>query len=402
MSDQVLGNSGGAEGAREDRGPSCSPCVPLPARRSPSEHRPSQEVRGDAERRLVGGSPARREPEVQSPESVYPRFVTPGIETQNLPNQVPEPGISCRPDWIRLVGPESQTNWLLKRLRTAYGDFIPHNGAKYFRAGALWHPGILLSWGHKSDIVMIDLQGSRLACTPVDEFMQLTSDILMHGFHCTRIDLAVDHVGMGLGLHKLALASCKAGELCKLRTYADDSEFKVDGTPQRYLLKLGKRDSPVCIRFYDKGLEIKTMSPGQWERLEVEFKNDRAHVVCISLAQAGEQLCDQLWRYVIGALDFRVVNGRTELNRRPRALWWSQYVGQSHPLETIPIRKNSSFATWCDWFQSAVAPRLIQFANILEVEPHELFRDIIVDICAADTITPAVLEVANMMESKKS
>ncbi len=131
MSDSVLGNSGGARDAREDRGPSCSPCVPLPARRSPSEHRPSQEVRGDAERRVVGGPPARREPEVRSPEPVYPRIVTPGIETQIPPKPIPEPGMSCRPDWIRLVGPEVSGSTVVGILEDAFGESTGGNhGAK--------------------------------------------------------------------------------------------------------------------------------------------------------------------------------------------------------------------------------------------------------------------------------
>jgi len=332
---------------------------------------------------------------------IQPRTVTPGIETQNPLDKVPEGGMSCRPDWIRLVGPDSQAEWLIKRLKTAYGDCIPHNGAKFFRAGALWHPGILMSWGHKSDIVMIDLQGSRLACTPVEEFMQLTHDILMHGFHCTRIDLAVDHVGMGLGLHQHALASCKAGELCKIRTYADDSEFKADGTPQRHLLKLGKRDSSVCIRIYDKGLETKTLPPCQWERLEVEFKNDRAAEVCLELAKKGTKDAVLLWRFVIGALDFRVRNGRTEMARRPRVQWWDRYTGQIQPKITKPIKKESDFDSWCKWYRSTIGRRLLQIAEILECTPYQLNEYLIHDLEPSSNETPCTIDAKKFKTSIK-
>lgn len=399
MPEQVTGNNGREGSAREDRGPTCSPAVPLPARRSPSEHRPSQEGRGDAERGLESGPPARREPEVPSPDSSVgfnPRSVTPGIENQPNPekaNKIPPAGMSSRPDWIRLVGLESQTPMLMDRLRADYGECVPHSGAKFFRAGAHWHPGILVSWGHKSEIAMIDLQGSRLACTPVEEFMQLTFDLLKRGFHCTRIDLAVDHVDLDIDLHQHALESCKAGELCKLRTYSDDSEFKADGTPLRFLLKLGKRTSPICARIYDKGLETKTLPAGQWERFEVEFKDSRANEVCMALADARDELHELLWGYVIGAVEFRIVNSRTEFARRPFVDWWKRYVGQSTPIPCPPCPKSSSFDTWWEWARTSFAARFLQIANIMEVTPETLLWALIDDLTPARTESPATTDL---------
>lgn len=396
---------GQSEEARDFRGPSGSPCARVPARRSPSEPRPSLASGGEAERRPEDG-PARWEPEVPSPDpsvGFNPRSVTPGIENQANPektNQIPPAGMSSRPDWIRLVGLESQVSWLMDHLRAEYGECVPHAGAKFFRAGALWHPGILVSWGHKSEIAMIDLQGSRLACTPVEMFMQLTFDLLKRGFHCTRIDLAVDHVELNINLHQHALASCNAGELCKLRTYSDDSEFKADGTPLRYLLKLGKRTSPICARIYDKGLETKTLPAGRWERFEVEFKDDRANEVCMALADAGDKLHELLWGYVIGAVEFRVVNGRSELNRRPWVEWWSEYKGQAAPLECQPQHPGSSFDSWCAWYRSSVAPRLIQLAAIQAMTSQEFAEQLHDGLVAADTVTPAVLDLRRKVHQK--
>ena len=380
------------EQAREARGPACAPCVSSPARRSPSESHPSPASGGETERRPEGGQPARWEPEGSSPDNavgLYPRIVTPGIENQSRPHQVPEPGMWCRPDWIRMVGSESNADWLIARLSAAYGESVPHNGAMYFRAGALWHPGILMSWGHKSEIVMIDLQGSRLASTQVEEFMQLTTEIMMRGFRCTRIDLAVDHVSMDLQIYKNAVASCEAGELCKLRTFSPDPEYKADGTPTRRLLKLGKRDSAVCVRIYDKGLETQTLPAGQWERFEVEFKDDRANEVCIALIQSEERMPQTLWEYVIGSVDFREHNGRTELKRRPRVQWWDLHMSQSHPRVTKPTKKESSFTTWCSWYRTSVGPRLLQLSGILNVAPQELFEFLIQDLEPSLTEVPA-------------
>lgn len=328
---------------------------------------------------------------------IHPRSVTPGIENQpnpeNEPNQVPPEGMSCRPDWIRLVGPEYKADWLIKRLRADYGESIAHCGAKHFRAGLLWHPGILVSWGHKSEVVMIDLQGSRLACTPVAEFMQLTEDILMRGFHCTRIDLAVDHVGMDLKLYENALASCDSGQLCLLRTYSPDPEYKADGTPVRLLLKFGKRDSPTCARIYDKGLETKTLPAGQWERFEVEFKEDRANEVCMQLADSSDTLEELLWGYVLGSVDFRIANGRSELKRRPRAKWWESYIGHAQPVRCPPCSKESSFDTWWKWARASFGARFLQIADIMSVTPETLLASLLSDLEPAQTKSPATIDI---------
>jgi hypothetical protein len=252
---------------------------------------------------------------------------------------------------------------------------------------------VLLSEGHANAVIMVDLQGARLACTSVDEFMNLTSDILCLGFRCTRIDLAVDHVGMDLHLHKNALASCNSRELCKIRSFADDSMFKSDGTPQRFLLKLGQRSSSVCVRIYDKGLQTQTLDPGHWERLEVEFKQDRSEEICLALVNAKDRMFEMLWRYVIGALDFRICNGRTELDRRPRSQWWEQYIRQAVPLECSPRPKNSEFLTWWFWARASFCRRFLQFSHILRVSPETLLAPLLLDLDPATSESPATVDL---------
>ena len=385
---------------RENRGPACSRCddvcVSLPARRSPSESRPSPASGGETERRQMGGQPARWEPEGLSPETqsgIHPRIVTPGIENQNHEKQVPEPGMWCRPDWIRLVGPASMASEIDLLLMRWFGERTGTNhGAKFFKKGTEWHPGVLYSQGHPSEIVMVDLQGSRLATIEPLKALELTEQILMMGFHCTRIDLAVDHVHQGIDLYGKALVSCEAGELCIMRRYSPDPEFKADGSPLRKLLKLGKRDSEVCARIYDKGLETGLLPEGEWERFEVEIKGDRAHEACMSLVLAFDKFNEQLWELVIGSVDFRECNGRSELKRRPRSSWWSEYIGQSTPKRIKPVPKESSLDQWCEWFRRAAGRRLLQLAHTLGVTPQEFFRQLMVDLQPAESIVPAIVD----------
>lgn len=394
------------EQGREDRGPACSPCVSLPARRSPSESRPSPASGGETERRPEGGHPARWEPEESSPENsvgIYPRIVTPGIENQNRSNQVPEPGVWCRPDWIRLVGPGSMASKVIQLLEQWFGESKGSgHGAKFFKEGIEWYPGVLYSQGHSSEIVMVDLQGSRLATMEPLKALELTEQILMMGFHCTRIDLAVDHVHQGVDLYGKALSSCEAGELCFMRRYSPDPEFDSHGTPLRKLLKLGKRDSEVCARIYDKGLETGLLPEGEWERFEVEIKGDRAREVCLLLVLAFDQFNDQLWEIVIGSVDFRICNSRSELKRRPRAQWWAEYIGHSTPQRIRPVPKESSLDQWCEWFRKSAGRRLLQLADLLEQSPQEFFEQLIFELKPAESIVHATVETRERMLLQKN
>jgi len=222
--------------------------------------------------------------------------------------------------------------------------------------------------------------------------LDLASRIMMMGFRCTRIDLAVDHVMQEFDLYEHALASCRAKELCIMRTYEPDEAFKVDGTPIKKLLKLGQRESEVCARIYDKGLETKLLPVGQWERFEVEIKHARANEVCMALVSAGSKYNIRLWEYVIGSIDFRICNGRSERSRRPRAAWWAEYIGQSIPKRIKPVPKESSLEQWCEWFRTAAGRRLLQIANELGQTPYEFFAQLIEDLKPATTTVPATVE----------
>ncbi|MBO6512645.1 MAG: replication initiation factor domain-containing protein [Phycisphaerales bacterium] len=275
------------------------------------------------------------------------------------------------------------------------------SGAKHYEAGAMWPCGIMISWRKSSNGLLIDMQGQFLSSTPVDEFMNLTREIMMHGFHCTRIDLAVDHVGMDLNLYTNAVESCESGCLCKLRTHAPNPEYKADGTVTRRLLKIGQRGSPVCVRIYDKGLHTKLFPCGHWERFEVEFKDDKAPEVCMALVRAGDELPDLIWRYVIGAVDFRIKNGRSELDRRPRSGWWDEYVGHAVPILNKPIRKESGFESWCNHFRVTAGARLIQLSNILGMTPQQFFSQLIEGLEPSTTVVPATVDAKNYIQSFK-
>jgi DNA relaxase NicK len=271
----------------------------------------------------------------------------------------------------------------------------------YFDEGTEWHPGVLFSQGHSAGIVMVDLQGSRLATMKPVEALELTGKIMMLGFRCTRIDLAVDHVMQEIDLYEHALASCKAKELCIMRTYEPDEAYKVDGTPIKKLLKLGQRESEVCARIYDKGLETKLLPVGQWERFEVEIKRDRANEVCMNLVAEGDEYNKLLWKYVIGSIDFRICNGRSERKRRPLVSWWANYIGQIAPKRIKPVPRESSLELWVEWFRTAAGRRVLQLAEIMDITPHELFGQLIDGLKPAKSIVPATVEARALAQAQK-
>ena len=323
----------------------------------------------------------------------YPRYVTPGIENQNSIIRLPEQGLWCRPDWMRFVGPEDQRHKLIELLEEWFGESTRSNfGATYFRHGLQWESGVLYSQGHPSNIIMVDLQGKQLATMCPIEALRLAGEIITLGFRCTRIDLAVDHVLQNVNLYDKALASCEANELCIMRRFAPDPEFTSQGVPLRKLLKLGKRDSEVCARIYDKGLEMKIMLEGQWERFEVEIKKERAQVICLALVKAGEKYNELLWEYVIGSVDFRINNGRSELDRRPRCKWWEDYIRNSTPQRITPIPSESGLDQWCAWLRRSALPRVLQLASIQGKDPIELIQELLVGVEPARTETQATVD----------
>ncbi|MDX9912888.1 MAG: replication initiation factor domain-containing protein [Phycisphaerales bacterium] len=294
---------------------------------------------------------------------------------------MPEPGVEIGLDWIRCTGDEE----LYEKLKNYLWSWLgPHDragrGAMYFREGEWWDPGICLSRGHKDRICMIDVQGARLRTMRADDRVALLRVLLEMGMKATRIDGALDFIGQRLDLHRHALASCRAGELCVARSYGEHDRFSADGTPLRLHLSIGARDSPTCSRIYDKGLEQSVAPPGVWERLEVEWKQHNASVVATNLVTAGDRSRWMLLEFILGAFDFREPNGRSELDRRARSDWWERIVGTVQTARPAPARKDESFEKWLAWLQRCICPRLLEFSQAAHITPEALLTRMLVGV----------------------
>jgi len=312
-------------------------------------------------------------------EPTHARVVIPGIESQpdreEDMRRAPDPGVYCGLDWIRLTGSEHARHRIRQTLCRWFGEQTrATHGAMYFKAGEEWEPGVQLSWDHKDDVVMVDVRGERLRMMEADDAVQLLFDIASHGCKATRLDVAIDYVGQDVRLYHRALESCEAGELCRLRSYEPAYAKNVAGIVEKRLLKLGKRESAVCVRIYDKGLEQKVLPEGCWERYEVEFKGDHATQLLHALAQSREAWLPLAASYAAGACDFRERNGRRELARRPRVKWWDQMVSSLNPSRTKPQAKGRTFERWRAGFRNSYAPRILQMSGEVGVTAGELVR----------------------------
>lgn len=331
---------------------------------------------------------------------IQPRTVTPGLKNQNALYGIPEAGVYCRPDWVRLVGPQSMAKWLYRFLIRNFGPADKKTqGAAFFEMGRFWYLGIQMSEGHSTGVVMIDIQGKFCASHDPNEVLQMVDEIFGHGFHATRIDLAVDWVGQDIKLYSNALASCKASELCKTKSYQVGSEYTTEQQAKKLLLYLGKRTSAMCARIYDKGLESGLAPQGWWERLEVEFKEDRAQTIVHALLKEPDRWHEVLWERVVGAIDFRIKNERSELNRRPQSQWWEELIGNTTPKPTVSVNPDTDYSMYRGWFRKSVGPRLLQLAEIFDLEPAIYLEELLQDVKPARSETPAVANARSL--SKK-
>lgn len=276
---------------------------------------------------------------------------------------MPPPGVYVGLDWLRFTGPDLQHRYDLERLLQDLAGTKPerNKGAMHYREGQAWKPGILMSWGHRSDICQVDIQGGRLRLMNGDARIRLFRSLMDLGMKPTRIDGCIDFVDQGRRLYENARASCERDELCKLRSYGDNSRRTVGQRPDRLHLNLARRDSSVCGRIYDKGLETKTtQTAGRWERLEIEWKGDRVQEVGQQLYSAGEEWAAMLTALVFGAVDFRQVNGQTKLDRRPRCGWWERVVARHDEVETSPAAKSPDLPRWSQAFRVTYGRRLLE------------------------------------------
>jgi len=121
----------------------------------------------------------------------------------------------------------------------------------------------------------------------------------------------------------------------------------------------------------------------------------------VCLVAIGKEYNKLLWKCVVGSVDFRICNGRSERKRRPMVSWWADYIGQAAPKRIKPVPKESSLDLWVEWFRTAAGRRVLQLAEIMGITPHELFEQLIDGLKPAKSIVPATVEARALAQAQK-
>lgn len=98
---------------------------------------------------------------------------------------------------------------------------------------------------------------------------------------------------------------------------------------------------------------------GVWTRLEIEHKGSAAHAVVCALMRSTISYEE----IVASAFDFRNTdNDRT--NRRTRAQWWADFLGDIQELFKLPSRTKSTIEGTKEWLEKAVMPSLALLVKV--------------------------------------
>lgn len=322
-----------------------------------------------------GPTPAGRAGDATPGPALQPPDVSRGLKT-HLPKREPPPnGVFVRLDWLRATTEEQNLERVLRFCADHFGSkHKPTKGPKHFKFAERWAQGAQVSWGHSASRVMLDIHGDLLSRIDGHKGMDLLRAIWNLGWKITRLDGAIDSVGQNRSIVDNVRASCLANELCRMRYFKEGFAGQSVHDRSEKCMNVGRREAQVCARVYDKGLEQKWCISDWWERIEVEWKGERALVVAAALVHAGEGWSRGLVERIVGAFDFREQNGRSELKRRPRVKWWADLLEGLEPTVTRPIERDPEIRRWIEGLRRSYGAVLLAIKDATGWSWDDLLR----------------------------
>jgi DNA relaxase NicK len=275
-------------------------------------------------------------------------------------------------DWMTFSGPESRKGVLAAVVERFFGPIVETIRGRFFcRTAWKFERGAVIHFEHTDGVCILDLPGGVLSTLDGDGRVQVLRGVLeAMGFRCTRIDLAEDFIGSGLGLVGKFTESCRKRE-CIGNPVWDERHMMRAGELLSNSLTLGRKGSngngrQLCV--YDKGLEQRTdgngmfWKIGEWERVELRLYSERA-------SQASMLLYHSLdWKQTIreliyGSVEFREQNGAEHRARRPIVKWWADLLGTLQVVATSMGLRLTSLAGTVQWLRRQVAPLMRAMAE---------------------------------------
>lgn len=205
--------------------------------------------------------------------------------------------------------------------------------------------------------VHVSLPSSAIAmwCQKGDP-RELLLQLSRAGLTFTRLDFAFDDKSRLLNMGKI-------GELVESRSYA--SRFrKVSQVRSRssgrwgVTWNFGARVSESYVRIYDKAAEQD--EPGDWIRVEMELKSDRADQAgrYLLFNTAAEDWAKVSASWLLGVLDFKQPGADSNHSRWDTVSWWSEFLGVCEKAGLGVPKEVRTVDQLREWVRAQVSPTL--------------------------------------------
>lgn len=297
-------------------------------------------------------------------------------------------GLSCSIDWVSFtITAKKSVGEVLAMFGFNFQDFYEcEKGANGYKRMLLLHGSTLrvLFDGNDNMGVHFDVSGSSVGDlvayykesisedTPWDsKAIDIDIRVVAHMFekimqygHFTRLDLAIDNKGRIYYRPAELYAICKSGHtVSKFRTCSLNESNKFSSDITGCTCYMGKRESNVFLRVYDKQLEHNSKCKDtdepimyEWVRWELELKNERAQMAVehiVSGVSVGEVCVGVLANY------FRViVLDDSNKSRCSTDIKWQRFIDDIMPLRLYVHHEEKTLEDKKIWIMRQVAPTL--------------------------------------------
>ena len=174
----------------------------------------------------------------------------------------------------------------------------------------------------------------------------------------TRLDLAVDDLGENYFSMDTLVQILESGSyVSKFRKWQNlvDRNLGSDNTKTGHTIYLGKRQSALFLRIYDKALEQKTDSI-PWVRWELELKEDRAEKAVKQLI-AKDNLGSVCMSILANSLRLIELNNPNKSRCSVNPVW-QKFIDNVQPLSLYTAPPEKTIPRIKNWVNYQVAPSL--------------------------------------------
>lgn len=263
-------------------------------------------------------------------------------------------------DWLQFTSnTKSHLNTIIQVLQQDVNSYQKLDKGKLGYKKQLHSQGIFILYEGNEDMnchVIITGEGCKYYSIN-NNLLELIERMNKYECKATRIDLAIDDKqGNIIPLENLTEDIRKANVVSKWKTSLEMTKRSLEnGETLGKTINLGSRSSQVFMRIYNKSLE--QAIPGNWTRMELEIKKDRAVVLQekITKENVGYLTITILNNY------FRIVEpSSTDTNKRrwKTAEYWSNIVETTEKTQLSVDTDVTTLEEMKEWIEKQIAPSI--------------------------------------------